>query len=364
MTAVTTRPRAGKAKPAPVTSPLADILARISTSQDAIRTVLSATDEGSDLWTMLFGIDDNLMLYSLEPLYRKPVSKEDVGEAYDKLLFTLTVLKAALMMSKGLVMESTLQQAFEILDRAHSDMDCVLVQHWPIPDHPALAEPPSEQAPAANECWLDYLPLVQERARVLLLAVSERHFEDDNETLRRVPRIAAEKLTSIHASMTYEDVDEAIFDLCALISVCQEVAEAGEIDVELLVHALDLAHGLMYTHEKETKPSNFDEVKKALALAPMGSTITARAQIEGDQQQDEGSQDDPRQSVAFDATCEADAILRVLRKTLQDTETFLDVFNGMSLRLLELNSVAMSVVGHDTGRITEEMQAVVHGADA
>jgi hypothetical protein len=134
MSAVATRPRVAKAKPAPVTSPLADILARIGTSQHAIGVALSATDEGSDLWTMLFGIDDNLMPYSLESLYRTPVSKEDVGEAYEKLLFTLTVLKAALMMSKGLVMEAKLQEAFEILDHAHNDMDGALAQDWPIPD--------------------------------------------------------------------------------------------------------------------------------------------------------------------------------------------------------------------------------------
>lgn len=134
MNAVASRPRAAKAKPAPVTSPVADILARIGTSQQAIVAALCTADEGSDLWTMLFGIDDNLMPYSLAPLYRAPVSKTDVGEAYDALLFTLSVLKATLMMSKGLVMEAKLQEAFEILDRAHSDMDGALVQDWPIPD--------------------------------------------------------------------------------------------------------------------------------------------------------------------------------------------------------------------------------------
>jgi hypothetical protein len=225
MSAVATRPRVAKAKPAPVTSPVADILSRIGTAHDAIRMSLCATDEGSDLWTMLFGIDDNLMPYSLESLYRTSVSKEDVGEAYEKLLFTLTVLKAALMMSKGLVMEAKLQEAFEILDRAHSDMDSALVQHWPIPD-------------------------------------------GTNQSDETAPTVSA--------------VEE----------------------------------------------------------------------------------DPARITIACAATYEADAILRVLRKTLPDIETFLDVFNGMSLRLLELNSVAMSVLGDDSGRLTEEMRTTVHGADA
>lgn len=226
MTAVTTRPRVAKAKPAPVTSPLADILARIGTAHDAIRMSLCATDEGSDLWTMLFGIDDNLMPYSLESLYRTPVSKEDVGEAYEKLLFTLTVLKAALMMSKGLVMEAKLQEAFEILDSAHTDMDSALVQFWPIPD-------------------------------------------------------GAE--------------------------------EAGGTGT---------------------------------------GTGTADAVEE----------DDPRLVIARDAVYEVDALLHVLRSVRHDESNFKDAFNGMSLRMLELNNVTMSVLGHDSGRLTEEMRTTVHGA--
>ncbi len=219
MTAVATPQRVAKAKRAPVTSPVADILARIDTSHAAIRAALSATDETSDLWVMLFGIDDNLMPYSLAPLYRTPVSKEDVGEAYEKLLFTLSVLKAALMMSKGLVMEAKLQEAFEILDHAHTDMDSALVQFWPIPDG---TDEPAEPVGAVEE--------------------------------------------------------------------------------------------------------------------------------------------DPRQGIARTATYEIAAILQVLRKTRHDTETFLDVFNGMSLRLIDLNSVAMSVLGNDDGRLTEEMRTTVNGA--
>ena len=140
MNAVITRARPTKAKPAPVISPVADILARISTVEVKLAKALNAADEGSDLAVLIFGIIDNLIPYCSAPLYRTPVSKADVDEAHRELFFPLSVLRAALTMSEGLVMEAMLQQALEILDRTHSDMDCALVQDWPIPD----------QAPAPN----------------------------------------------------------------------------------------------------------------------------------------------------------------------------------------------------------------------
>lgn len=224
MSATANRPRAAKIKPPRIESPLESVISRIASARTLIGMAIDAAEKGDHIEMVLTGLEENLLPGALASLHGTSVTKADVDKAYCKLFFPLSVLYAAQLLSMGLVMESTLQQAFETLDRAHSDMDGALVQHWSIPEG-------TEEAGGTG-------------------------------------------------------TDDAI------------------------------------------------------------------------------NEDDPRLAIAREAVYEVDALLHVLRSVRQDENNFKDAFNGMSLRALDLTSVAMSALANDTGRPTDELQLIVRGDGA
>ena len=70
-----------------------------------------------------------------------------------------------------------------------------------------------------------------------------------------------------------------------------------------------------------------------------------------------------RDGLALTAICETEALLRML-DVAKDHDGFDLVLRGVRARLLELNSVCMSVLGNDDARETEELASVIYGASA
>ncbi len=215
----------------------------------------------------------------------------------------------------------------------------------------------------ASESWLDYLPLVQDRADALLDGVSRSYIDADNETLYRLPRIALKTLQSIRAELAREKVDEAIYDASALIVAAMTTAEVDSPAFTSLHQALDLVHGLMYAHEPNTRLRNFDEVKKALAVTPATPPAAEHQSIQHERSPNFQDEEDERLSITMEALCEQETLLRTLRR-LRDDEDIVVLVSSISSRLIDLTSVVMSTLGNDDDRKTKEMYLVVHGEEA
>jgi hypothetical protein len=69
-----------------------------------------------------------------------------------------------------------------------------------------------------------------------------------------------------------------------------------------------------------------------------------------------------RVEVARDAVWQIDSLLAVIKQEVKNTGGCCDLLLAALVpRLIDLTSVAMSVIAGDDGRETEEMQGVVHG---
>lgn len=229
MNAVATRARAAKAKPAPVVSPLESVLSRIQSALDLISMAATVSSTGAHLAMLLVGLETEMLPNALTILRAKPVSKVDVASAYEKLLVPLSVLHAAGVLAKDLVMESTLQQAFEILDRAHSDMDSALVQHWPIPDDTEAPDALGDEItePATTSTALAGSLKLWREAMVTAELSAGTDLESDVLRGAIVLMELAEK--AVETAVTMGDADEASQTMCYGLAVLR-IAQRMESD--------------------------------------------------------------------------------------------------------------------------------------
>jgi len=137
MTAVLERPRA-KAKPKAEKSALQarldKIFANLKLGQEKLQLAhqsVGLTDPGDAPEILLRAVIEDMLPPAIAPMYREPLSRADADAAYTGMFTSLAAIDGVIALSLGHVIESTLRDAWVLLDEANSLMDLTGISGLP-----------------------------------------------------------------------------------------------------------------------------------------------------------------------------------------------------------------------------------------
>ncbi|MET3459779.1 hypothetical protein [Variovorax atrisoli] len=129
MNAVLERPRA-KAKPKAEKSALQARLEKIFNNlklgQEKLQLAhqsVGLTDPGEAAEVLLRAVIEDMLPPAIAPMYHQPLTRADADEAYTGMFTSLAAIDGVIALSLGHVIESTLRDAWVLLDEANSLMD-------------------------------------------------------------------------------------------------------------------------------------------------------------------------------------------------------------------------------------------------
>jgi hypothetical protein len=132
MNAVLDKPRAKAAKrpataqksaPPPVT--IADICSWICTAEQKLEMAYDAAERGAPIDTLLDHINHNVLCGPFAAMHREDLTQADAKRIYTGLFPVLACLHGAIKLAEGTVLQSTLEEAFALLDAAQTALDPV-----------------------------------------------------------------------------------------------------------------------------------------------------------------------------------------------------------------------------------------------
>ncbi|MFV0675525.1 hypothetical protein [Variovorax sp. tm] len=161
MNAVLERPRA-KAKPKAEKSALQARLDKIFNNlklgQEKLQLAhqsVGLTDPGEAAEVLLRAVIEDMLPPAIAPMYHQPLTRADADEAYTGMFTSLAAIDGVIALSLGHVIESTLRDAWVLLDEANSlmdfgDMKGALPEAEPAPKQPRTeATSATSREPAA-----------------------------------------------------------------------------------------------------------------------------------------------------------------------------------------------------------------------
>ena len=126
-TATIERPKktsAAQAKPTkPTASTLASLTATLEQVRATIELAIQSAEVGSAAETLLRHVDESLLPKSTGALRAPSFDRSDLSAVYEELFVPLAMIEGAIALSSGTVIESTLRDAFGVLDWAQTEMD-------------------------------------------------------------------------------------------------------------------------------------------------------------------------------------------------------------------------------------------------
>lgn len=125
----TTKPRA-KAAPKGSKSPLQTrldaIFSNLKQGQEKLQLAhesVEKTDPGDAAEVLLRAVLEDMLPAALSPIQQQPISRQDMEAAYTGMFPALAAIDGVVALSVGQVIESTLREAWVLLDQANTWMD-------------------------------------------------------------------------------------------------------------------------------------------------------------------------------------------------------------------------------------------------
>lgn len=137
MSAVLDRPRAKarpKAEKSALQARLDKIFNNLKLGQEKLQLAhhsAGLTDPGDAPEILLRAVIEDMLPPTIAPIYREPLSRADVDAAYTGMFTSLAAIDGVIALSLGHVIESTLRDAWVLLDEANSLMDLTGISGLP-----------------------------------------------------------------------------------------------------------------------------------------------------------------------------------------------------------------------------------------